>query len=293
MPVVIALLVAVWAASLLYRLAPVPASVDRQRLGQVMATEAPPALPFWRVLLLPFEALARRLPPSLVGNVGRQLYWAQLEGKWPGWSAVEFWGLRLALMVLGVAVGLTLGKGDVAITLGLLAVAYVWPGARLSGPAGRAMRQVERELPEAAQLLAMLVGTGKPLTEALQTVASGRGLAARWLQRTLANRPPEQPLLAEGRGTAGFLRQEAERSGLAALVNFGVQLDLLKATGTGAEVLLGSLADAVAAEFHGRLMARAETIGDTLVLPTMLFYFLPYVLGLIVPIIGGNLMLAR
>lgn len=289
MHILVAFVAAVWTASLLYRLVPVPAAVDRARLSQVMATQAPPALPFWRALLVPFNALAARLPPTLALNAGRQLYWAQFQGAWLGWSAVEFWGLRLAATLLALALGLAL-TADPLLALVLAGIGFLYPGARLSGPAKRAIRQVEQELPEVAGQTALLAGIGKPIAEALRTVAAGRGLTARWLQRTLAARPADRPLLgrADG-GRGGFLREEAQQSGVPGLVNFAVQLDILQTSGVGAEVLLGSLAESVAAEYQAQVTARAEALPDKLTLPVMLFYFIPYMAGLLIPLFAASL----
>lgn len=293
MHILVAFVAAVWVASLLYRLVPVPAAVDRARLGRVMATEAPPTLPFWRALLLPFNALAAKLPPALALNADRLLYWAQFQGAWVGWTAVEFWGLRLAVTLLALAVGMA-AAGDPLLALVFAGIGWMYPGTRLSGPANRAIRQVEQELPEVAGEVALLVGTGKPIAEALRIVAGGRGMVARWLQRVLAGRPADRPLLGRSSGgRPGFLREEAGRAGVPGLVNFAVQLDILQESGAGGEILLGSLAESVAAEYQARVMARAEALADKLTLPVMIFYFLPYLAGLLIPVFAGSLTMMR
>lgn len=290
--IVIATIAGGWAAWSLYQFVPVERNADAARLSRVMATEAREELPFWRALLIPFSALAQKLPVSLT-DVGNRLYWAQLEGRWLGWSEVEYWGLRLALIVVGLSAGTVLGRGNLIIILGLPFALLFFLDARLKAPANRSMRQVERELPEIAQLMALLVGMGKPVIEALRIIASGRSLTARWLQRTMASRPPDRPLLAEVRGEKGWLREEAERSGHSGLINFAVQLDLLKSSGTGADVLLGSLAQAVTAEYLGRLEVQAEQIGDKMVMPMLIFFFVPYLIGLMAPLVLGNLGMVR
>ena len=292
MHILIAFIAAVWVSSLLYRLVPVPAAVNRARLDRVMATESPPTLPFWRALLLPFNALAAKLPPAMALNAGRLLYWAQFQGAWVGWTAVEFWGLRLAVTMLALAVGLALAA-DPLLAAGLAGIGWMYPGIRLSGPANRAIRQVEQELPEVAGQVALLVGTGKPLAEALRTIAGGRSMVARWLQRTLAARPADRPMLGRSGGQPGFLQEEAERAGVPGLINFAIQLDILQKSGVGGEILLGSLAESVAAEYQARVMAGAEALADKLTLPVMFFYFLPYLAGLLIPVFAGSMTMMR
>lgn len=293
MHLLVAFAAAVWTASMLYRLVPVPASVDRARMERVMATEAPPALPFWRVLLIPFNAIAAKLPPAMSLNVERYLYWAQFEGKWVGWTAVEFWGLRLAVALIGFAVGM-LALGDWMLAGIAAAIGYAWIGSRLSKPAEKAIQEIERGLPEVAGQIAMLVGTGKPISEALRVVAEGKGLISRWLQWTLARRPAERPLLGKtAGGRPGFLREEAERSRVPGLVNLAVQLDIVQEAGVGSQLLLSSLAESVAAEYHARVMARAEALDDKLVPIVAIFYFIPYLAGLLIPIFAGNVAMIR
>jgi hypothetical protein len=288
MHLLVAFVAAVWVAVMLYRLVPVPASVDRARMGRVMATEAPPPLPFWRVLLIPFNAVAAKIPPAMSLSVERYLYWAQFEGKWVGWTAVEFWGLRLAIMLVGFALGM-LALEDWMLAGVAAAIGYAWIGSRLSGPAEKAIREIEQGLPEVAGQIAMLVGTGKPISEALRTVAASKGIIARWLQWTLARRPAERPLLGRtAGGRPGWLREEAERSRVPGLINLAVQLDILQEAGTGSRLLLNSLAESVAAEYQARVMARAEALDDKLVPIVAVFYLIPYLAGLLIPVFAGS-----
>jgi hypothetical protein len=296
MHLMIALVAAVWAAHTIYRLIPVPAAVDRASLARVMARgeEQPEDLPFWRALLLPFNQLAAKLPPMLIGNTARQLYWAQFQGRWVGWTEIEFWGLRLAGVLLGVALGLFIGSGDPLIAGGVPVLVYFYLGAKLHTPYEKATRQLKRELPEVAQTLSLLISTGKSEIEALQEAASGKGIVHTWLRAVLATRPPDVPLFSDVRGgKRGHLRREAQRAGVPALINFATQVDFLKEAGIGADVLLGNLADTVAADYQGEVNARAEALGDKLVLPVMIFYFIPYLAGLMIPMFSTAGDLAR
>lgn len=291
MHLMIAFVAAVWTASTVYRSIPVPAAVDRAALARVMARgEEQETLPFWRMLLLPFNRIAAMLPPTLVGDTTRQLYWAQFQGEWIGWTVVEFWGLRLAAVLVGLVVGLGLTR-DPLLGFGIPALLYFYLGAKLNTPSEKATRQLQRELPEMAQTLALLIGTGKSEIESLQEVAGGQGMVHTWMRRTLAARPPDQALFSDvrgGGGRLGYLRQEAERAGVSSLVNFATQVDFLKTAGIGAEVLLGTLADTVADDYEAEVNVRAEALGDKLVLPVTMFYFVPYLAALMIPMIATS-----
>lgn len=290
----IAFIAGIWAAWALYQWMPVPAAVDKAALSRVMASgnQKEERLPFWRALLLPFNRLAQKLPSTLVGNTRKQLYWAQFQGEWIGWTVVEFWGLRIAATLVGLAVGLALSGGLLAVAFP--AIVFFYLGVKLDTSAGKATKQLQRELPEVAQTLALLVGTGKSESEALREVSRGKGIVHEWIRRVLATRPPDCPLLSDIRGKQrGYLREEAIRSGISSLINFATQLDFLKASGIGAELLLGNLADTVAEDYAAQANRRAEELGDMMVPVATVFYFVPYLAGLLAPILVGSLTMAR
>jgi hypothetical protein len=288
MPFLIAFVAAAWVGLVIYRFLPVPAEVDAERLARVMEwqEEIPETLPFWRAMLLPFNQLATRLPPQIIGRTDVQLYWAQFQGQWIGWTPVEWWGLRIALMLVGVLVGMYAGGGDPLIGFGVPLLIYLYLGSKLSTPSEKAMRQLQRELPEVAQTLALLMNVGKDESSALELAAQGKGLVHRWIRYVLATRPLDVPLLRERRtaGTArGHFLEAAQKSGVPALVNFATQFEFLKTAGTGEGLLMGTLADTVAADYEAQVMARAEALENKLVLPVALFFFIPYMAGLLIP----------
>jgi len=285
----IALVAGVWAAATIYRLIPVPAGVDREALSQVMAQQPPETLPLWRVLLLPFNRLARRLPPSLIGDTRKQLYWAQFAGAWLGWRPTEVWGLRLAAGLTGLALGGAL-LGNALLGAALGALAYLYVGVNLTNAAKEVRRQLQHELPEAAQTLSLLIATGEAEIDALQQVAAGQGVIHRWLGRVLATRPPDHPLFSALDGSRmGHLRAEAQRSGEENLIDFATQLDFLKRSGIGSDLLLGTLADSVASAYQAEVDARAEALETQTLMPMMVCYFLPYMAGLLGPILFTSL----
>lgn len=287
MPFLIAFVAAVWVGVVIYNFLPVPAEVDAERLARVMEwrEEIPETLPFWRAMLLPFNQLATRLPPQLIGRTDVQLYWAQFQGQWIGWTPVEWWGLRIALMLVGVLVGMYAGGGDPLLGFGVPLLIFLYLGSKLSTPAEKAMRQLQRELPEVAQTLALLMTVGKDEGSALQLAAEGKGLVHRWIRYVLATRPTDVPLLRKRTAGAshGYFLQEAKKSGMPSLVNFATQFEFFKTAGKGEALLMGTLADTVAADYEAQVMARAEALENKLVLPIALFFFIPYMAGLMIP----------
>ncbi|MBC8450135.1 MAG: hypothetical protein H8D78_20580 [Chloroflexi bacterium] len=284
MPTLIALLAAGYGGWLVYSFAPLTRGYWARR-AQVYLSEAEEQeqLPFYRALLLPVADLVRRFAPAgwLLG-ARSDLYWAHLDGAWLGWESADFWALRLVLGLLGLSYGLfVMGQPYVAAIAA--AIGLLFPGIRLHGRAEKVRRRFLQELPGAAQNLAMLAAVGTSVGEGLRRLAEGEGLVSQWIRQTLALGAGQQ-LFSPSEAEKGFLRKRAEESQLPALINLAVQLDLVQRGGVGAENLLGDLARNVAQEYEGEMAERAEKLGATLVFPTMLFYFLPYMLAILAPV---------
>ena len=282
----VALFAATWLSYTVYRLLPVSAEYWQSRLGTILSDDPPVERPLWKQVLAPFSALAMRFMPTRALLLTRtQLYWAHREGHWRGWSESDVWGLRIALALVGLAYGVMVSSPLAAIVAG--AFGFLFPGMRLDSQAERLQRRLTRDLPEFAQLLVLLSATGTSLSEALRRLSEGDSHTARWLRETLAlaaGKPLFTPL---GASEIGVLRQRALDSGHMPLINLTVQLDLIEQKGLGARELLNDLADTVAGEYHAEVETRANALGSKLILPVMLFYFLPYLFALLAPLMGG------
>jgi hypothetical protein len=276
-----------------YGLMPIPAAYWKARLGVVLAEEEQEGedLPFWRAILLPIAWLVERFAPvRWLLSTRRQLYWAQRAGEWQSWTEADVWALRLTLALGGLLLGILLGNRG--LTVGGLAFGLLYPGMKLSGAAEKVQRRFLRELPEATQNLSLMVSTGLSLFEALQRLADGSGLVASWVRDTLAAARGQPtglftPLVGVGEKEPemGILRRRALDSGMQELINLAVQMDTIQQKGTGAEKLLGDLAASVAGDYNAEVRRRAEALGGKLVFPVMIFYFIPYLAALLMPMI--------
>jgi len=265
-----------------YQLVPIPASYWRNEISKSLMTreEAEMRLPLWRAMLLPFNFLARYTPAAQLRKTRTDLYWAQRAGAWQGWDEVSFWGLRLACAAVGLFFGMSRGPMYMAIAAML---GFTLPQILLNSKARKARKTFLRELPEVVQLLALAVGTGKSINEALRVVAQGKGLASHWIQEVLVQAVGSKLFTTGGSQQPGFLRRRAIETGMPALVALAVQLDLIQARGTGAQDLLSDLAVTVADEYQAEMMEKAERIGTELILPIIIFFFIPYLVAIVAP----------
>ena len=242
-------------------------------------------------MLQPVASLVYRFAPArFLFRAKSQLYWAGREGEWLGWTEAEVWALRLVGGTLGLMLSFLLNSDSALIWALPAAIGFLYPAVRLSGVAQRAERRFARELPDAVQILSLLVATGQSLSQAMRRLSEGQGMVAAWFRDTLAAATGESlftPVVGIGQyqPESGVLRARALESGLPALIGLAVQLDLIHQKGTGAEALLGRLSRQVAADYLAGVKKRAGELEGQLTVPIMALYFMPYVVALVIPMI--------
>ncbi len=233
-------------------------------------------LPGWRGWLSGLDRLlARRIPGSFLRGARSDLYFARLVGKWEDWDEVQFTSLRVALASGGLILGLLIYDN---LILSILAGLVGWqiPATLLGGAARRARRRFQAQLPEFIQLVAAQMAAGVSLEEALRRTAQTGSLVGKWMQHVLQ--------MSQGRVIFTQLQKEAQASNLPDLIGMAVQLEFVR-LGTSQQELMAQMASRIAAEYAAGAEQRAERVGAELVIPMVLFYFLPFI-ALILILIG-------
>ena len=278
-----AFLAALTVAYTVYQLIPIPASYWAGRLAETFDEHAEEPLPAWQALLLLLSGpLGRFAPANFVKGIQTKLYWAQLQGEWKGWESLTFLALCVVAGVGGFLGGLALIGGTIGAVV-CAGVAFYVPIVLLNSKSGKAVKSVRRGLPEVTQLLATEVATGSSLEQAMERVARGRSALSLWFRDALR--------LARGRalfspvGTDdGMLRQQAKASGIKELHSLAVQLDAIYRQGTGGKELLSALAIAGASEYLAEVDRQAEALPTKLVMPSTVFFFMPFTIAVILPV---------
>jgi Flp pilus assembly protein TadB len=157
----------------------------------------------------------------------------------------------------------------------------------LRAPARRVTRQLKAELPEFVAILSAEVAAETTLQEAVIRLARGAGTCAKWFQFVVQSAAGKS-LFTEA-GVPGALLEEARKTGERDLISLARTLDNIKRRGTGTKELLTQLARDTASRFTGEAQLRAEKIGSEIILPMILFFFLPYVL-VILSVLAGPLL---
>jgi hypothetical protein len=119
------------------------------------------------------------------------------------------------------------------------------------------------------------MAAGVSLEEALRRTSTAESLVAGWMRSMIQ--------MAQGRTILIQMQKEAERSLMPELISMAVQLEFIR-RGAAQQDLLAQMAASMAAEYVGSAEQRAEKIGAELVIPMVVFYFLPFLASMMVVI---------
>jgi len=234
---------------------------------------ATPEFPGWRKWLSRLDRTTSRWAPgSILRRTKADLYFAQLIGKWEGWDEVQFTSLRAALCLAAFVFGLLVYDNLIPSVLVAL-LGWQVPAVMLGGVARRVRRRFQSQLPEFIQLVAAQMAAGVSLEEALRRTAQTESLAAKWMRHVLQ--------MSQGRVIFTQLQKEAQASYLPDLIGLAVQLEFVR-LGTAQQELMGQMAGRIAAEYAAGAEQRAERVGAELVIPMVIFYFLPFIAVILV-----------
>jgi Flp pilus assembly protein TadB len=250
-------------------------SAPTGRLAETIAPANGVPLTGWRKSLAALDKpVSRWTPAGLMRKARADLYWAQIVEKWLDWNEVQFTSLRLAAAIAGFVLGtVVFAEPILAFAIGLMGFQY--PAMALGGVARRTRRQFIAQLPEYVQLVSAQMSANVSMEEALRRTSQSQSLAGKWMRRVLQ--------MAQGRDLVEQMQREAQESQLPELIGMAVQLEFIR-RGTAQQELMGQLATSIAADYIGNAEQRAEKIGSELVIPMVIFYFLPFMVTLLIVI---------
>ena len=245
------------------------------RLAETLAPAEDIPLKGWRRSLTVLDKPVSKWTPARMMRKGRaDLYWAQLVEKWKDWNEVQLMSLKVALATAGFVLG-TVVFGEPLLALGVALLAFQYPSMLMGGVARRTRRQFTAQLPEFVQLVSAQMSANVSMEEALRRTSQAQSLVGGWMRRVLQ--------MSQGRDLVEQMQREAQESQLPELIGMAVQLEFIR-RGTAQQELMGQMATSIAADYIGTAEQRAEKIGSELVIPMVIFYFLPFMVTILVVI---------
>lgn len=155
----------------------------------------------------------------------------------------------------------------------------------LRSRANKVRRQVERALPELTALMAAEMAAGNPPDKALERASEWGGpLAALVGQAVAQARAVGRPLFGRG-NLPGVLLEVVDGYGLPSLRAFASQVDLAARKGAAGPELMESLARMLVLEYKERALREAEKLDNRLAVPSVLFFFLPFLFLILTPLL--------
>jgi len=257
-------------------------SVPTGRLAETLTVDNTASQAGWRRSRSVLDnTVSRWTPAGFLRKTRADLYWAQMGEQWSDWNEIQFTSLRFSLAVAGFGLGMVVIGEPVFAIVGAI-VGFQYPAMRMGGMARKMRRQFIAQLPEYVQLVSAQMSANVSMEEALRRTAQAQSFVGKWMRRVLQ--------MAQGRNLIEQMQREAQETQLAELIGMAVQLEFIR-RGTAQQELMGQLATSIAADYIGAAEQRAEKVGSELVIPMVIFYFLPFLATLLVvigwPIVAG------
>ena len=242
------------------------------RLSEILTPADGVVLNGWRKSLSPLDKpVSRWTPAGFLRKTHADLYWAHMGERWQDWNEVQFTSFRVALAVAGFGLAMLVTVEPVLALVGGL-IGFQYPVLSMAGAARRYRRAFIAQLPEYVQLVSAQMSANVSMEEALRRTAQAQSLVGKWMRWVLQ--------MGQGRDLIDQMQREAQESLLPELIGMSVQLEFIR-KGTAQQELMGQLATSIAAEYIGSAEQRAEKVGSELVIPMVIFYFLPFLVTLL------------
>lgn len=230
------------------------------------------------------DRLVDRLGLSLV-SWKRKLYLAQLGGKHLDWSVG---GIVFRSVIYGGAVLLyvlvVMGFDAPLMYWAMVALAASYPFTKVNGAADDTKKLISRLLPETATVIAAEMTAQSNLQLAVERASVLPGPLGIILKRaTDEARRSKRPAFSNG-PSKGVIPEIIEEVGVQDLTRFAVQLDHVASKGVETGRVMTDIARGLAREYKGRAQLAASALDSKLMLPVSMFFFIPFLAALFIPI---------
>jgi hypothetical protein len=210
------------------------------------------------------------------------LQWTHLGGFFTDWT---IGGLVSRAVMYGMAGVIYAVLVDAPVFWLTVPVLFAFPFIRVRSKAREVKKQVRRALPELATLVAAEMTAGNAADQALARASELTGPLGHLLSRAMAEgRTTGKALFSRSREIKGVVVTYLSDLGMPELMAFASQLDLVASKGAAGPELMENIARGLAREHRMRVMKAAEELESDLVLPATLFFFLPFVAAIMIPL---------
>ena len=211
------------------------------------------------------------------------LFWAQTGGSYLNWTVGGIFARGLLLASGVVIVTLLFGLPIYAWLLAL--ILFFLPSLQIRATADLIRKQVRRLLPETATVIAAEMDAGSTAGQAIERAAELPGPLGKILSDAVSQaRQSNRGMFSRGQST-GILVEKLEEHRLNELNRFAMQLDRVAAKGVDAPRIMIEIARGLAREYRSHVQQTAANMDTELLMPMTLFFFLPFMIVVLVPLV--------
>jgi Flp pilus assembly protein TadB len=241
------------------------------------------------------RGLTDRVGDLLVDRLGlrleawkHELRWAQIGGHYfTGDGKPRMVGSVLGQSVLFGGLGLIyilLFRAFSPIYLIVAALGAYYPYMTLRSRADTVRDAVKRGLPEAAALVAAEMNAGNSITLAVERASSLPGPAGLLLREAVDRARSDGALLFSQAGAAGVTVSHFAELRFTPLETFAARMDAVAERGTEGPQRMNELARDLAMEYRVTVARAAETLDNKLLMPMTIFFFVPFLAAIFIPL---------
>jgi hypothetical protein len=235
------------------------------------------------------EGVMSRLGLDL-SSWGINLRWAQLSGAYLGASPATVLGFAI-LYAAGAGLLLVVLLGFSPFVFLAMGAAFFFPSMQLNGTAEAARTAARRGLPEAAAFISGEMAAGMSVEEALGRAGRLPGVIGTIIREAKAEADSSHQLLLAHAGSPGTFRGFCDALQVSQLSAFAAQIDMVALRGSDAPRQMSSVAKGLARDYRSEISRNAAALDNQLLFPTTMYFFLPMLATLLVPLFMGVLSL--
>jgi len=211
------------------------------------------------------------------------LYWAQIGGFFLSWSVGGIFARGFMMAAVVVIAILLFNLPVIAWVLAI--ILFFLPFLQVRSKAQETRDQAKRLLPETATVIAAEMDAGSTAGQAIERAAELPGPLGRILSDAVSQaRQSNRGMFSRGLNK-GILVEKLTEHRLTELNRFAMQLDRVAAKGVDAPRIMVEIARGLAREYRSHVQQTAANMDSELLMPMTLFFFLPFMMTILVPIV--------
>lgn len=210
------------------------------------------------------------------------LRWAKIGGHFTTWTVGGMFFRGLGLAVVAV-LSIFLLDGPLIAWL-LTPVTLIVPYVFVRGKSEDTKRQVKRLLPETVTVIAAEMDAGSTAAQAVSRAAELPSSLGKILYQAVGRATQSGKAVFSHGSVRGVLVEEIEKHKMPELTRFALQLDRVASKGVDASRVMVDIAKGLAREYRSHVQQTAANMDTELLIPMTLFFFLPFIVSILMPV---------